>query len=57
MGWGTFNPMMMMQGGNNMMGASGAGAGMMPGMMDPSAMMGVSDAFFAELARHEQASS
>ena len=36
MGWGQFNPMMLMN--QNMM---GGGAGMMPGMMDPS-MMGVS---------------
>lgn len=38
MGWGNFNPMMLMQAG--MM--SGGQGGMMPGMMDPSAMMNVS---------------
>lgn len=37
MGWGNFNPMMVM-GGQGMMG--------MPGMMDPS-MMGVRDGSFA----------
>lgn len=54
MGWGNFNPMMLMQGAmmaaqggqGNMMGGQG---GMMGGMMDPSAMMGVSQL----LERHQ----